>query len=188
MGPVVKKTNRQTDDWGCSGRSNLGLIHHTKHSWCCVLFIHSYTKTHCPHGVNGLFGHWSFLSKINRFCSARWILGHSAAVSPSWPWIILFGELLPMVWGRALGIRQVQGMLLGDCVAVTFHLILAVCTLRNRWMKENGLWHITAQITNTYFSFISVVGCVNRLHAGPRSFVWLRPVNEGQSLPNPSRH
>lgn len=65
---------------------------------------------------------------------------------------------------------------------VTWHMQAALCGRIEQKQKRAEAEHDRVHNTDTYLSCSSVHGCLNRACAGS-SYVWLRPVNEGQSLP-----
>lgn len=124
--------------------------------------------------------------------SAPRIAGHQAEMTSAWQWIILFKELSP-VEGRAQNHHLVSDKRMTCCQGIlwlqhfTWHL---EPTLFERIeQKQNRLGQSTMEhASNKYLSILRLDVWLSEqaAHRLMQSFVWLRPVNEDQSLPSPA--
>lgn len=117
--------------------------------------------------------------------SAQWMTQHGEEMSSEWQWVFLFIELSP--WNepelKTTVITQTHDRLSEDFLAATFPLPLAAYPF---W-KDLGKSR-TGCTLNKYLSLpqLDVWLFKQAAHSLIRSFVWLSPINEGQSLPAPA--
>lgn len=128
----------------------------------------------------------------HKFCMQR-IAGRQLEMSSERLWVSLLKEFIAsVVWQGGgekppLGIRQIHDTLSGDFFFflqwhVTWHMQAALCGRIEQKQKRAEAEHDRVHNIDTYLLCSSVHGCLNGVCAGS-SYVWLRPVNESQSLP-----
>lgn len=85
-------------------------------------------------------------------------------------------------WVSDKYMTRCQGILFFLQRHVTWHMQAALCGRIEQKQKRAEAEHGRVHNIDTYPLCSSVHGCLNRVCAGS-SYVWLSPVNEGQSLP-----
>lgn len=174
----------------------LSCVEQQPQYFCCFVFVSDLSKYRNEKQANtfpsqSLCAEWSNEEVL--LDSAQWIAGHQAEMSSERQWIILFKDLLPMEWGRAqnhhFGIRQTAWHAVrGFCCCDISLDTCSLCLLKELKERKRPEWSGTEHTSNTYLSplRLDIWPAEQTAHWLVQSFVWLKPVNEGQSLPAPA--